>query len=52
MDGETREHQQRDWVAGHAFDDALGSLRVLNLAGDYRVETDDFIAAHRDIGLR
>ena len=52
MDGEAREHEERDRVAGHALDDARGRLRVLNLAGDDRVETDDLIAAHRDIGLR
>jgi hypothetical protein len=52
VDGETREHQQRDRMAGHALDDALGSLRVLNLAGNDRVETGDLGAAHRDVGLR
>lgn len=52
MDGEAGEHQQRNRMAGHALDDALGSLRVLNLAGDDRVEADDLLAAHGDVGLR
>ena len=52
VDGEAREHQQWDRVAGHALDDSLGGLRVLNFARDDRVETHDFIAAHRDISLR
>ena len=52
MDGEARKQKQRDRMAGHALDDALGSLRMLNLAGNYRVEADDLIAAKRNIGLR
>jgi hypothetical protein len=32
--------------------DAIGRLRVLNLAGDDGVETGDLIAAHRDVALR
>src|SRR6266481_2267786 len=43
MDSEAREHQQRNRMAGHAFDDALRSLRVLNLAGNDRVEADDLV---------
>ena len=52
MNGEAREHQQRDRPTGHSLDDALRSLRVLNLAGDDGVEAGDLIAIHRDIGLR
>jgi hypothetical protein len=50
--GGAREHQERDSVASHSLDAALGSLRVLSFAGDDRVETGDLIAVHRDIGLR
>jgi catechol 2,3-dioxygenase-like lactoylglutathione lyase family enzyme len=52
VDGEAREHQERNRMTGHSLDDALGSLRVLNFAGDDRVETGHLIAVHRNIGLR
>jgi len=39
-------------VTGHALDDALGGLRVLNLTGNDGVEADNCIVAQRDIGLR
>jgi len=51
MNGETREHQERDRMARHALDDALGSARMRNLAGDNRVEADNFVIAYGDVGL-
>jgi hypothetical protein len=39
-------------MTGHALDDALRGLRVLNLTGNDGVETDNSIIAQRDIGLR
>ena len=39
-------------MARHALDDALGSLRVRNFAGDDGVVADNLAAAHGDISLR
>ena len=50
--GEAREHEQRNWMAGHPLDHALGSLRVLNLAGNDRIEADYLAVAYGDVGLR
>src|SRR5450756_555065 len=43
VDSEAREHQQRNRVARHALDDALGSFRVLNLPGDDRIEAYNLV---------
>src|ERR1700730_9611732 len=39
-------------MAGHALDDTLGSLRVLNLAGNDRVKADDLLVTHGNVSLR
>jgi hypothetical protein len=52
VDGEARQYQQRNWMTGHALDDTLGSLRVLNLAGNDGAEANNLIAAQRNISLR
>ena len=51
MHGEAREYQDRDWMARHAFDDALGGIRVMHLAGDDRIKADELATAYADIGL-
>ena len=52
VDGKARQYQQGNWVTGHAFDDALRSLRVHNLTGNDRIETNDLIAAQCNVSLR
>ncbi len=52
VDGKARKYQQGNWVTGHALDDALRGLRVLNLTGNDGIETNDRIVAQRDIGPR
>ena len=52
VNGKARKYQQGNWVTGHALDDALRGLRVLNLTGNDGVETDNCIVAQPDIGLR
>ena len=52
VNGHTREHQQWYGMTWHALDDALGSVRMPNLAGYDRVESDNLAAADANIGLR
>jgi hypothetical protein len=52
VDGKAREYQQGNWVTGHALDDALRGLRVLNLTGNDRIETNDLIAVQCNVSLR
>ena len=51
IDCQAREHQERDGMAGHALYDPLWSLRMLNLAGNNRVEADDLVVARSNISL-
>lgn len=43
-DSQAGEHQKRERMAVHALDDALGSLCLLHLAGDDRVEADNSLS--------
>ena len=52
MNGKAGEYQQRYGMAWHALDDPLGSVRMLNLSGYDRVETENLAVAHGNIGLR
>jgi len=52
MNGKAGQHQQRNRIARHALDDALGGLGVTNLAGDDRIETDNLVTGHGNVGLR
>ena len=45
VDGQAREHQEGNRVAGHALGNTLGRSRVLNLAGDDSVESNNLPAA-------
>ena len=52
MNGKTREYQQRNRVARHAFDNTLWSVSMSNFACDQRIEADDLTVTDGNIGLR
>ncbi len=52
MNSKVREHQERDRMAWHAFDDALSRLRVRSLARDDRIEAAYLAVGHGHVGLR
>lgn len=52
VNGQSRQNQKRDRMAGHALHDALRRIRVMHFAGDNCVETDDFLLGQGDVGLR
>ena len=52
MNRKTGKHQQRNWMARHALDDALGGVGMANLAGDHRIKSDHLTVVQRNIGLR
>ena len=52
MNREPCQYQQRNRVARHAFDDALGGIGMANLASNHRIEPEHLVATEGDVSLR
>jgi len=51
INGKALEHEQRDGVTWHAFNDPLRGVRVTDLADDDGVDADDLAVAHGNVSL-